>query len=822
MNLRPGFYFLFACVLHFSSLQASVISGYVKNAEGDPLPFCDVYVKGSTLGSASNSEGFYALSVDPGDYVLVFSYIGYISREIPVTAVNGKLQLDVVLFRDTTELPGIVVKADAEDPAYAIMREAIALREKHLKEIPEFGCDVYVKGLQRFLSAPDKVLGIQLNTVVDVDSNNAGIIYLSESSSRLYYQYPDHTKEIMYASKVSGHNDWFSWNDPAGMQLNFYENTFRLNGISERSFISPLSDNAMFYYRYRLVRSFLDAGNFVYEIEVVPKRKTDPVFSGELFISEENYRITSLHLSAFKDNGIDILDTLGIRQQFIPVDGGRVLQSNRLDFSYSVFGIRGNGYMYAFYKNYELDPDFGKNFFGPDISSVQDSANVKDSTFWNSERPVPLTGEESRDYNVKDSLESVKNSDAYKDSMDRIENRPGIENLLGGFRFRVTKKRLYFRTNPVFNLLQFNTVEGWALNPVIECIKTYPDYDSLSVTAAFRYGTSDHRFSPAGHVRFVYDAYHYASVSLRGGEVVSQVNPNGITPLSNTLYTLFLEENYLKIYRKTFLECSSSRELCNGLYCALTAGYYRRTPLFNDPDIAPWISYPDKEFTPNNYPFNTDSMFSGSPDRFSITLALRYAIGQKYFSEPHVKFIADQKYPVLHAELTRAIPGFLESRVNLTYWEAGISDRIPLRTAGNFSYLLSAGGFLHNDHLFAADAIQFAVDRSIITGYESDIFFLLPYYFPVSIGSFAAIHLSYHTEGFLFNKIPVFRIWKLQPEFGFSDLYTNGTYPNYTEWNAGIEHIFKIVRADVVYSPYPYGYFGQSLQRWGVRVGFGF
>ncbi|TAN14557.1 MAG: SusC/RagA family TonB-linked outer membrane protein [Chitinophagaceae bacterium] len=82
------------------------IQGQIKDAStGDPLPGVTIQVKGSTLGTTTDSKGFYRLNV-PKDAVLIVSFIGYQKREI---TLNGRSELDITLSPSTTGLNQLVV-----------------------------------------------------------------------------------------------------------------------------------------------------------------------------------------------------------------------------------------------------------------------------------------------------------------------------------------------------------------------------------------------------------------------------------------------------------------------------------------------------------------------------------------------------------------------------------------------------------------------------------------------------------------------------------------------------------------------------------------
>jgi len=82
------------------------VSGTVYDASGNPLTGATVRVKGQTTGTLTNDEGRYELTIDDGNQTLIISYIGYITREIPV---NSRNQIDVTLEEDVSSLEEVVV-----------------------------------------------------------------------------------------------------------------------------------------------------------------------------------------------------------------------------------------------------------------------------------------------------------------------------------------------------------------------------------------------------------------------------------------------------------------------------------------------------------------------------------------------------------------------------------------------------------------------------------------------------------------------------------------------------------------------------------------
>ncbi|RZL53739.1 MAG: carboxypeptidase-like regulatory domain-containing protein, partial [Pedobacter sp.] len=166
------------------------ITGKITESNGEVIPFASVYVKTTTKGVSANVDGSYKLSIDKGSYTLVFKAIGFktIERNIDV---NSNLVVNQALPTESYTLKNVVIRPNAEDPAYEIIRKTIKLRKEHLNEVEAYSTDVYTKGLQKLVSAPKKFLGRDIQKTLELDSNRKGILYLSESQSTFSFKRPN-------------------------------------------------------------------------------------------------------------------------------------------------------------------------------------------------------------------------------------------------------------------------------------------------------------------------------------------------------------------------------------------------------------------------------------------------------------------------------------------------------------------------------------------------------------------------------------------------------------------------------------------------------
>jgi hypothetical protein len=90
----------------FTVAQQMEIKGTIVDNKGMPLPGVNVIVKGTSVGSVTDMDGRYTITVPSEESILQFSYIGYITEEKPV---RGLTVIDMVLVEDIQNLEEVVV-----------------------------------------------------------------------------------------------------------------------------------------------------------------------------------------------------------------------------------------------------------------------------------------------------------------------------------------------------------------------------------------------------------------------------------------------------------------------------------------------------------------------------------------------------------------------------------------------------------------------------------------------------------------------------------------------------------------------------------------
>ena len=158
----------------------------------------------------------------------------------------------------------------------------------------------------------------------------------------------------------------------------------------------------------------------------------------------------------------EFLEVMNLKQNYSYNSKNKIWAKNSqsLSFNAGIFGIKFNGKFNYVFSNYEFLNAFEKKTFGNEVLSFEENANKKDTVYWNKNRPIPLTAEESIDYIKKDSIYLIRSSKTYLDSIDNKNNKFKISSLLFGYNYKNSFKKMSFNYAGLFDLssLSFNTV----------------------------------------------------------------------------------------------------------------------------------------------------------------------------------------------------------------------------------------------------------------------------------------------------------------------------------------------------------------------------
>jgi hypothetical protein len=809
--IKNGLIFILLLFVN-STLYGGVISGSIKSKQnGSPLSFSSVLIKGTTKGVTANNKGFYTISLEPGNYTLVYQYIGYQSYEQTVSVTNADQTIHIQLTQQDYNLNEVIVKSGGEDPAYGIIRKAIASRAFHLKEIKQYNAQVYIKGQLQLRDYPKKFLGQKID-FEDGDTSKQKMLLLSETIANYSVKEPNQRKIEVISTKLSGQSDGFGFSSP--QIISFYDNFISFgNGLNPRGFISPIADNALNFYKYKFEGTFYEFGKEISRIKVIPKRAYEPLFTGYIHITENDWHIQSVDLKLLRKQQMQLLDSLVLQQQYIPSDSYWVIKQQVIYPYGKILGFDFFGSFLQVYSKFNIEPEFKPKFFNNTILKFYDSSNKKPTAYWDSIRPLPLLLEEVKDYQKKDSLSKIKSSPAYLDSLDKIRNKFTISNLLlTGKNFSQRKTKTSLNIEPLIRTINYNSVEGAVINLAPLWVKEMEGRKSISIRPALRYGFANNRFNPSISTNYTFGKKYLQSINIAGGKKVFQFNNEApISEVINTYYTLTRAQNFMKIYEADFFKLNYNTGIGNGLDFSGTIQYQNRQALSNLSDIASWNKLPKQALTPN-HPVEFGSGPMLGHQALIISAGLSWLPGAKYIEYPDRKVNIGSDFPTFDILITKAIKGLFGSDANYTKWRFGLSDEVDLKLTGAFNYAFAVGGFLQKDKVFEPDQIHFTGNQVLLAGPFIETFQLAPYYkFSNTASLYGTAHIEYHLNGLITNKIPGFKKLNWFLVTGTNSLLMESNR-FYYEYFLGLENIFKVIRVDYIRSNENGGMSNQGLR----------
>ena len=133
--------------------QINVTGVVTASEDGSGIPFANVYIKGTTIGATTDDLGSYFIENVKSDAVLVFSFIGYTTVEVPV---NGRAKIDVALKPDAVALDEVIMVAYGTAKKSTYTGAAALVKNEAIKDVPNVSFEQALNG---------KVAGLQVTTL---------------------------------------------------------------------------------------------------------------------------------------------------------------------------------------------------------------------------------------------------------------------------------------------------------------------------------------------------------------------------------------------------------------------------------------------------------------------------------------------------------------------------------------------------------------------------------------------------------------------------------------------------------------------------------
>ncbi|MEM8585019.1 MAG: DUF5686 family protein [Bacteroidota bacterium] len=374
------------------------------------------------------------------------------------------------------------------------------------------------------------------------------------------------------------------------------------------------------------------------------------------------------------------------------------------------------------------------------------------------------------------------------------------------FSFDEGRKSIYLP--PVTNILSANTVESYVVDFRPSYTNKLEEGKFFYLRPGLRYGFGNERFGAELLARYFYHPATMSSVEVSGGRYTKQLNEQ--SRLAQNIYTsypLLSEDNYLKVYEKSYLQVSHTTVPVKDLLLTGTLSWNQRNPLENLPE------YADGEFTPNA-PENIelDNTTFSRHQLALLSVGLSWQANTSY-THQRGRFITEGKGPRFSLYYSRAIPDFLGSNLDYSKVALRINGSLREGNLGKGRFELEAGDFIGKERLTFIDFHHFNGNRLVINNtHELGSFQLLDYYTYSTQGAYLRAHYEHRWKGVKVREEEDL----FQPVVSFNYLMTQ-QLDAYVELGVGLDRILGKWRLEAYLSMQELSY-----DRFGMRLGFVF
>ncbi len=629
--------------------------------------------------------------------------------------------------------------------------------------------------------------------------------------------------------------------------------------------VSPLNFHALNYYQFEFLGDTLIDNQPCKQFKVSPKSKFNQLFTGNLILSMQGWvvrwqgSITSDDIKYSMDMSHSFFEN-----KWVPKESNFVVEGG-------ILGAKGEFQLHQKVINTPLYWDIPKSIFKKpdhqieilniaerafdDVSVSQLVKNLHDGIKrkWRQRLDAGLLDVDSVYLNIEDSvsLKSVPVLDDLVDSnletsiasFDPLFTNPFqlSQILFSRSFFFGHRKTLYYPfelyyKSPVFDA-NFNTVEGFVANAAIVLRKRWAQYRLLETEFLGRRSFGLNRNT--GFVRVRYKTENF-EIQAQQGDYVAQYNSeNTISPEMNSLSSLLLKNNQMKIYRKEFWNVSFFKRFSSRFYFKGLFETSRQSQMENTTNYY-WVNYLDRKFSsnnPTNSEYNNEGFETHNSTISQFQLGFRPFLNQAFRNE--VRTSDWSSSPLMVFKYRAGWPSLLKSDISFQQFELSYVQNITISPWIKSGFILNAGTFIGDKPRYFQDFKHFNGGVSLVqTGETLASHRLVGYYQNLANGAGQRLnvnHYLYSTAGNYMEALSLFQfsnLW-LKPVLGIKNAYVkeiliaNAYYITnqnlfYNELGYGLDGFLKLFRLEAIanFSNGQFNYLGFRINiNTRIRVG---
>ena len=811
----PLLIFLFTTV-HSWGQSRHLMGTVIDATTREPLRNASIYNRGENKGTRTDSLGRFVIPVGSGKIILAVSMIGYSGRTL--TAIPPeKDTLIIALTPDVQKMQQVVVTnrrgkyRNKDNPAVELIRKVIAARELNRPEAFDYTTyeeydkveislrDIDPKKLNKRLLKPYRFLFDHPDTLAG-DTTLYYPVYLEEKLSENYLQKkPARTRQVVTAEKKVDYGDLVDTKGVSDYMNTLFSDIDIYSGnimLFTNQFLSPISNSAPTFYEFYLGDTIDIDGQKLVRLNFIPRNPNDFLFRGMLYITlDGKYAVEKLNMTISKAINLNFIKNLHIRQDYARTPDGhyyRISSDAAADFSFSAKGKGIHGRKLVAYSHLVTGEPIPDSVFASPVPSP-DSA-TKPESYWREHRLEPLAAGEARVYDNIDSLRHLKTF---------IRTKDLINLLVAGY-----KSAGKFEIGPVNTFYSFNTLEGLRLAFGGRSKPAFSKRIWLDGYGA--YGFADQRWKYDAGVAYSFNKLsdygyplHYLKfnfqhdVEIPGQELQFVQNNSFLSSFKRGTSDTYL---YNDIFRIDYIH-----ELPSHLSYGFGFKYWDQQPAGD-------LHY-----------LQLKSIGSDTVTHIitsQLSAQIRWAPHEKFYQGRVYRVPFPNEYPIFSLQYMAGFKGLFGSNYSYQDVTLNIFKRFYLSALG-YTDVTVSGAYVGGKLPFPLLTILPANQTYI---YQPESYNLMNFLEFVS-DHYVGMDIEHHFNGFLFNKIPVFKklkwreiltakllyggiraendpskdpmVMKFPTVNGVPTTFALGNQP-YIEAGFGIGNIFKFLRVDAI------------------------
>ncbi len=800
---RLSFFCLFLLAISHHGLGQAQIKGIALNEfTKEPIAYASVFFAKAGYGVITDSLGKFSIrkSTDPAD-TLIVKYVGFDPTAKPVALLKDT-GITVVYLKDAAPASGVVIKSKfnkglrwwknmvahkAANNPYRFENYRYELYNKLELDISNINQQTFkkYKTLQPF--------AFLLNNIDSLSEAKPFLpVFLTESLSDYYVSTnPSRVREEIKAVSTNGikNETLMQFMGGVSQKINLYQDYVKL---FDKEFISPLSAFADQYYQFKGADTQYLGKERLFHLFFVPKQIGTNTFTGDCWIHGLSWAVQKINVTVSPDANINFVNRLSVVQEFARInDSIWMFSKDKVVADLSPFPkekLSFIGRKTATYQKVALNDSIIQVFLHKNKKReeviVLDNAKENDPQFWQSHRHESLNGNETKVYQMIDTLKQMP---LFKTYTNRLIFLTDGHKQIG-----------MVEIGPWFKWLSANQLEKRRIRFDLGTTPKFSEH--LRLFGYLAYGFGDHRWKQK--LAFTYKIPQTktwtvgASYSndLDNGRI--RFNDNDDATIDN-LFSRFIRRKGViqKFVNIESYKAFVSKEWMSNVqikFDASRSAYHTFAPL------------PVSRLFSNEDAINT-----------AFGIHLRYAPGEKKIVGKRRTLKLRGKLPIAELNFSAGLPGICGSEYRYNKLSAMFTQICRIPKWGTIDYMAYGGKIDGNQIPFMLLEVH---PGNEIYYYSKQSFNLMNRFEYVS-DRYVGFNIEHNFEKKLINLVPLFRkckwrqFWNVKTvwgnlsmenrafnrlEFGNYRLKTlrNNTY---TEIGTGFDNIFRFFRIDMVW-----------------------